>query len=278
MVKTKSDFSSFFAQLHPTNLRLADLVDFKKVEANTSKIEIYLRNLDFLLGKANLEDAVQMLWNEYPQAFSALDILVAVRSTPSLLVLGEKGEEVCFTSYFESPQDILSFLRETGLDAFFQKAKVNSLVDYVFGVEVGLDTNARKNRGGKMMEETVSKIFTLYGIPFSQEVYSDALEGLEVLGEDIKRFDFMISTKRTTYLIETNFYKSNGSKLNEVARAYSELSPKINSTSAYEFVWITDGQGWNGARNKLEEAFYAIPHIYNLTTLPIWLEKIKQEL
>jgi type II restriction enzyme len=97
------------------------------------------------------------------------------------------------------------------------------------------------------------------------------------LGADLKRFDFVIKTKVKTYLIETNFYNGGGSKLNEVARAYSDVAPKINQYENFEFVWITDGQGWLSAKNKLEEAFSIIPSVYNLSNLDSFTQKITKE-
>ena len=97
------------------------------------------------------------------------------------------------------------------------------------------------------------------------------------MGADVKRFDFVIKTKCKTYLIETNYYNSGGSKLNEVARAYSDVAPKINRYPNYEFVWITDGQGWLSAKNKLEEAINIIPSVYNLSTINQFIEQVKAE-
>lgn len=128
------------------------------------------------------------------------------------------------------------------------------------------------------MEDQVASIFNKAGIKYRQEVYSTAYPALSVLGEDKKRFDFVVETKCCKYLIEVNFYSGGGSKLNEVARAYSELSPKINDVKGFEFVWITDGIGWESARNKLEEAFYAIPNVYNLTSIDEFIKQIKEEL
>ena len=118
-------------------------------------------------------------------------------------------------------------------------------------------------------------MFSAEGIKFRQEVYSTEFEEMKCLGEDLKRFDFVITTSVKTYLIEVNFYSGGGSKLNEVARSYSELAPKINRFPNYEFIWITDGVGWKSARNKLEEAYYAIPGIYNLTTITDFIGKVK---
>lgn len=150
-------------------------------------------------------------------------------------------------------------------------------MDYVFGVEVGLDTNARKNRAGGNMAKAVARMFEQAGIDYLSEVNHTHFSEISSLGTDVKRFDFVVKTRRKIYLIETNFYNSSGSKLNEVARAYSDLVPKINQYDGYEFVWITDGHGWYGAKNKLEEAFSIIPSVYNLTTLSHFIEQLLSE-
>lgn len=160
----------------------------------------------------------------------------------------------------------MEYLEGTGLADLFRQKKINDLVDYVFGIETGLDSNARKNRSGHVMEGMVANIFDKNGIEYRQEVYSTEWSNLQnVLGDDEKRFDFVIKTTSKTYLIEVNFYSGGGSKLNEVARSYSDIAPKINSVPGFEFVWITDGIGWKSARNKLQEAYNIIPSIYNLT-------------
>ena len=126
------------------------------------------------------------------------------------------------------------------------------------------------------MEKRVDSILTKAGIDHEAEVSSSTIPEIDkVLGEDRKRFDFVIRTTSKTYLMEVNFYSGGGSKLNEVARSYTELAPKINAVPGYEFVWITDGVGWNSAKGKLKEAFYAIPHIYNLTTIRDFIKLIK---
>ena len=109
------------------------------------------------------------------------------------------------------------------------------------------------------------------------EVNSTEFTEITALGTDLKRFDFVIETDYKTYLIETNYYNGGGSKLNEVARAYSELAPKINQYPAYEFVWITDGQGWHSAKSKLEEAYGIIPRIYNLTSISDFTDELNNQ-
>lgn len=269
-------FQIFMSQLKETNLTLKDFVDFPKVEANVDKISMKLHQLNYLIGQQDMAKAVHNLWDENPQVFSVLEILIAVRDKGKKKAIDYTGKLTPLRDYYSSPEKVITFLNETGLTKVFQSRQVKNLVDYVFGVEVGLDSNARKNRGGHIMETIVTNILIDNNIPFRKEVYCTEFPRIkEVLGTDKKRFDFVISSSGITYLFEVNFYNSGGSKLNEVARAYIELSSKINSVPGYEFVWITDGFGWKSASNKLEEAFMSIPHLYNLTDIKDFLSFLK---
>ena len=126
------------------------------------------------------------------------------------------------------------------------------------------------------MAEAVAKVFDEANVAYEEEVNSTTFNDLKGLGKDLKRFDFVIRKKDKIFLIETNFYNDGGSKPNEVARSYSDIAPKINANKKYEFVWITDGKGWLSAKNKLEEAYGIIPRVYNLTTLPSFVEELKK--
>ncbi len=271
-------FKLFLSQLSETNGTLTGLTDFAKVSTNVNKIAIKLNQLNYLIGKTDLDTAIRELFTENPKTFDVLEILVAVRKSDKKKVLNKHNQPQLLEDYFATYNGIIEYINETGLADVFRSKKITNLVDYVFGIEVGLDTNARKNRGGHNMENAVAKLFTEAGIPFEQEVYSSSFADMTSLGEDLKRFDFVIRTKAKTYLIETNFYNGGGSKLNEVARAYSDLAPKINQYPQYEFVWITDGRGWLSAANKLEEAFSIIPSVYNLTTIEQFIQKVKEEI
>lgn len=268
------DFNLFMAQLSETNATLESFTDFEKVSNNVAKITIKLNQLNYLLGKVDLKAAVSELFEENPKSFEVLDILVAVRSSENKKVLNEDFSPVLVKSYFTDIDNICKFIDGTGLADVFASSKITNLVDYVFGIEVGLDTNARKNRGGDMMANAVAKIFKDANIKFRTEVNSTEFPEITTLGADLKRFDFVIETKNKTFLIETNYYNGGGSKLNEVARAYSELAPKINQCASFEFVWITDGQGWHSAKSKLEEAYRIIPRVYNLTSVFHFVDEI----
>ncbi len=273
--KMEKNFDLFMSQLQETNQTLDFFCDFNKISANVAEVEMSLNTLNYLIGKDDLAKGVSDIWKRDSTAFEVLAILIAVRDEGKKPVVDNKGNVVLLKSYFESDTKVVEFLSETGLAYLFSSRRIKNLVDYVFGIETGLDTNARKNRSGHIMENTVAKIFSDSGIPFRQEVYSSEFPELSVLGTDEKRFDFFIDTPEKKFLIEVNFYSGGGSKLNEVARSYTDLAPKINSVEGFEFVWITDGVGWKSARNKLEEAYNTIPSVYNLTNINSFLELCK---
>ena len=274
----KKNFELFISQLSETNATLDYFTDFEKVIKNTNKIAIKLNQLNYLIGKTDLTKAIKELYEENPKVFEVLDILIAVRTKDKKKTLNANGEFVLLESYFMSLQGVINYIEQTGLAEVFKNKNITNLVDYVFGVEVGLDTNARKNRGGENMAKAVALKFKGANIPYRAEVNSTEFEEIKSLGQDLKRFDFVVQTSKKIYLIETNFYNSGGSKLNEVARAYTDIAPKINQYDKFEFVWITDGQGWLSAKNKLGEAYSLIPSVYNLATLEDFISKIKEEL
>ena len=269
------NFNLFMSQLQETNQTLDFFCDFNKISANVAEVEMSLNTLNYLIGKENLAKGVSEIWKRDHKVFEVLGILIAVREEGKKPVVDKDGNIVLLKSYFESEKKVVEFLEGTGLADIFESRRIKNLVDYVFGIETGLDTNARKNRSGHIMENTVAKIFRDNGVKFRQEVYSSEFPELSVLGTDEKRFDFFVKTSKKKYLIEVNFYSGGGSKLNEVARAYTELAPKGNSVKGFEFVWITDGIGWKSARNKLEEAYNNIPSVYNLTSIDSFIEILK---
>ncbi len=274
---TKEQFDIFMSQLKETNATLDFFCDFTKIKNNVDDIAIKLNQLNYLIGQEDLDGAIRKLWHENPKVFSIMDILIAVRKKDKKKVILEDGSVTLISRLFDDVESVIKYIHGTGLDKVLQNKQIKNLVDYVFGVETGLDSNARKNRSGHLMENKIAAIFDKAGVKYSREVYSTIYPELAVLGEDEKRFDFVVETAHTKYLIEVNFYSGGGSKLNEVARSYSELSPKINAVDGFEFVWITDGKGWNSARNKIEEAFYAIPNVYNLTTITEFVNSIKRQ-
>ena len=275
---TTEEFKTFISQLKETNATLSFYSDFKKIAKNVDDIAISLNMLNFLLGKDNLREAVEALWERDRTVFDVMDILIATRKRDKKKFFDENGDFRSVHSLFQSIDGVMEFLEGTGLADVFRNSEVKDLTDYVFGVETGLDTNARKNRSGDITESLVAGIFSKAGIRFQSHVSSKRFKEIsDVLGADQKVFDFVISTAKRIYLIEVNFYSSGGSEPNEVARSYTDVGPKVNSIAGYEFVWITDGTGWKAAKNQLEEAYYAIPNVFNLTTLKDFIAAIKKE-
>ena len=273
---TPEEFITFMSQLKETNQTLDFFCDFDKIHSHVEDIKLSLCMLNSLIGATDMRSAVETIWRRDKSAFNVMDILIAVRSEGKKKVLNSFGDCVVLDSLFDSVDGVMEFLTDTGLSEVFRSQKITNLVDYVFGVETGLDSNARKNRSGHVMEHVVADILSQHGISYRTEVYSSEWEEMtQALGDDEKRFDFVIETPQKVYLIEVNFYSGGGSKLNEVARAYSDIAPKINAVNGFEFVWITDGIGWNSAKNKLQEAFNIIPSIYNLTSIEEFILKVK---
>ena len=272
------DFDRFMSELQDTNQTLGFFCDFDKISQNVEDIKLSLCMLNSLIGSQDLRKSVETVWRRDASAFNVMDILIAVRSEGKKKVLDNFGRSVELNSLFKSVDGVMEFLKDTGLAEVFQSRKVKDLVDYVFGIETGLDSNARKNRSGHVMENMVARLFDRHGVQYRQEVFSSEWPDItKVLGDDEKRFDFVIETVSKTYLIEVNFYSGGGSKLNEVARSYSDIAPKINSVPGFEFVWITDGIGWKSARNKLQEACSIIPRVYDLTDVEDFMKPLNHQ-
>lgn len=205
-----------------------------------------------------------------------MDILIATREKDGKMYRDEDWNGLRIHSLFGSIEGIMRFLEETGLAKVFQNSEIKDLVDYVFGVETGLDTNARKNRSGKIMEQYIADLFSQSGIHYRQQVGSKEFpEVAKSWGKTQKRIDFVVQKQNITYLIEVDFYNDGGSKLNDKARGYIELASKIDNLNNYKFVWITDGKGWESAKNDLEKAFDKIPNMFNLTTINDFISMIK---
>lgn len=274
---TEEEFNTFMSQLLETNATLDFYCNFPKVERNVANIEIDLNMLNYLIGQDDLQTSVKLLWDRDKDVFESLLILIAVRKKDDKKIITTEGLIKPINDYVKTYEGVMEFLRGTGLERIFKEKKVKNLVDYVFGVEAGLDSHARKNRSGEAMESLVEQILKKHDIQYESQVKSKKWGKLtEVLGEDSKVFDFAFSVADTIYLCEVNFYGDGGSKPNEVARSYSDIAPKVNSVSGFKFVWVTDGKGWYKAKNKLQEAYYIIPNVFNLTTFGTFLEDLKK--
>lgn len=274
---TEEEFNDFMSQLLKTNATLDFYCDFSKVGRNVAGIEIDLNMLNYLIGQEDLPSAVKALWDRDKNVFKSLLILIAVRKKDNKKIITTEGIIKPINDYVKSYEGVMEFLYGTGLARVFKEKKIKNLVDYVFGVEAGLDSHARKNRSGEAMESLVEQILQKHYVQYEKQVASKKWQELtKVLGEDSKVFDFAFKIGCTTYVCEVNFYGDGGSKPNEVARSYSDIAPKVNSVDGFEFVWVTDGLGWYKAKNKLQEAYYIIPNVFNLTTFGTFLDDLKK--
>ena len=245
--------------------------DFAKVyeRAARFKVEIYL--LNSLAGSKNIERDFENLLEKYPACLRAVPILLAVRAEEIFC----RDTNYRFDAPNQSVEQYKFFMRRTGLFDLLENHIVSNLYDYATGVEVGLDSNGRKNRGGHQMENLVRKFLEEAGVEFYAEKYSHEVEkifGLDLSaisaeGTSTKRFDFVVKSCETVFGIETNFYASGGSKLNETARSYKMIAEESKNISGFKFVWITDGNGWKSARKNLKETFLVLDTLYNIKDL-----------
>ncbi|GAA8777691.1 type II restriction endonuclease [Helicobacter pylori] len=276
-MKNHLPFGIFLQSLKISNRTLDFFTDWQKCLKNKNKISIALNHLNFLLGKDTKEfkSCIKSLFKEYPKAFNVLNILIAVRDKNDI-VLDANGNLYSLHSYFENDEKVYQFICQTGLEQIFCNRNIKDLNDFVFGIEVGLDSNARKNRSGKAMESYLSGLFTNAQLNFKEQVNIIEFGDLyQAFGDDIKKFDFVVYGKDKTYFIEANFYTISGSKLNEVARSYQKLALEFEAFPNYEFIWITDGIGWLDAKSKLQEAYKSV-EIYNLSNVNDFISKVQK--
>lgn len=269
-------FDAWFSTFRESIATYAYYTDFGKVTANTTALRRQLCLMNSLLGTGkSFEAAFMSLLQAYPEVLQCIPILLAVRAKSIPVQTARAALRFDFVQPSLPLTAYAAFMRETGLARLIGEKQVCSLVDYVFGVEVGLDSNARKNRGGHLMENLVGTFLTKANLIPQREVNASKLAqtvGLNLSaisnnGKTEKRFDFVVRTACATYAIETNFYACGGSKLNETARSYKALALEAKKVPNFEFVWFTDGKGWQQARNNLQETFDVLPHLYNLRDL-----------
>ncbi len=254
-------------------------VDFDKVHRNVDSIKVELNILNALIGSANIENDFESLVSKYPEILKCIPLLIAVRANEIYAIDSDGAFTYNFKNRTLSVEQYKLFMRKTGLFDLISKHIVNNLVDYATGVETGLDSNGRKNRGGHLMETLVESFIQKAGFvkneSFFKEMYIHQitdrwgidLSAISNQGQMEKRFDFVVRTDRMIYGIETNFYGSGGSKLNETARSYKTLALEAETIDGFTFVWFTDGKGWTSARNNLKETFDVMEHIYNIKDL-----------
>jgi len=254
-------------------------VDFEKVYSNVDNIKVELNILNSLIGSKNIVSDFKKLISDYPQVLKCIPILLAERGREIYAIDGDGEYLFNFIEQNYSIEEYIMFMQKTGLFTLISEHIINNLVDYVMGVEVGLGSNGRKNRGGHLMENLVENYLIKAGLIKGQTYFKEMklssiekkwdvdLSGISNKGKSEKRFDFVVKKGKTVYGIETNFYTSGGSKLNETARSYKTIALEAKGIDGFAFVWLTDGCGWKSARHNLEETFDVLENMYCISDL-----------
>ena len=275
----KRNFNEWLSKFRDSIATYSYYIDFEKVHRNVDNVKVSLNILNSLIGSKNIEADFEKLVKQYPETLKCVPLLLAVRSN-EINIVDSNGE---FNFNFNKPNYSIDqykvFMRETGLFDLLEHHIIGSLVDYATGVETGLDSNGRKNRGGHLMEDLVEsyiiKAGFVKGRTYFKEMYIHEitakwgidLSAISNQGKAEKRFDYVIKTEKMIYGIETNFYASSGSKLNETARSYKQIAQEVDTIEGFTFVWFTDGNGWQSARRNLEETFDVLETIYSIDDL-----------
>ena len=247
-------------------------INFEKVYKNVDENKVEFNMLNSLLGSKNIKEDFINLVTKYPEVLKCIPILLAVRNM-EIPAMDEEGAFIYnFKKINQNLEQYIVFMNKTGLFDLLANRGVTNIIDFVLGVETGLDSNGRKNRGGHLMEDLIEGYLKSEGVEYYKEMYLKDIEekwGIDLSalsnnGKSAKRFDFVVKTNSMVYGIETNFYTSGGSKLNETARSYKMIAEESKNIEGFKFVWFTDGKGWTSARKNLEETFDVLDSMYNI--------------
>lgn len=279
------NFNTWLAGFRDSIADYGYYIDFEKVHRNVDGIKAELNILNSLIGSKNIKEDFKTLIKKYPEVLKCIPLLLAVRAN-EIYCQDENGGYLYQFDFGKYPPNSYAhyerysyFMEHTGLFDLLENHIINNLVDYATGVETGLDSNGRKNRGGHLMEDLVESFIKkagfVKGVNYFKEMYIHQitdkwgidLSAISNQGKMEKRFDFVVKTPTMVYGIETNFYGSGGSKLNETARSYKTLATEADTIDGFTFVWFTDGKGWTSARHNLEETFDVMDNIYNIKDL-----------
>ncbi len=268
----KRDFKEWLGTFKENISDYKYYINFEKVYKNVDKNKVEFNILNSLLGSKDIERDFENLITKYPEVLKCIPILLAVRNM-QISARDDDGEFMYdFENKNQSTEQYKIFMNKTGLFDLLANHGIKNIIDFVLGVETGLDSNGRKNRGGHLMEDLIEEYLKKESVEYYKEMFLKDIEkkwninlsALSNNGKSAKRFDFVVKTENTVYGIETNFYTSGGSKLNETARSYKMIAEESKNIENFKFVWFTDGDGWTSAKRNLEETFDVLDTIYNI--------------
>ena len=270
------DFNNWFSTFTDSIYTYSYFTDFKKIYKNLSNIKVELNILNSLIGSQDIEKDFQNIIKKYPETTKCIPILLAIRQKE--IIVNDNTDRHLINFTISKNTDIklyIKFMQETGLFDLLSKSKIKSLQDYVTGIEVGLDSNARKNRTGTVMENIIENYIQSAGYK-KNDTYFTQINTTDFNAEfginlslytkaaANNKFDFVLKKDDKIFAIEVNFHNSQGSKLNETARSYKEIAIETKDMKNFSFIWITDGKGWLSSKNNLQDTFNSINHLYNL--------------
>ncbi|MHA3839349.1 type II restriction endonuclease [Mycoplasma sp. HF14] len=287
----KKNFDEWLNNFKESIANYSYYIDFNTVYRNVNIMRLKLNLLNSIVGSSDIEKDFKALCKENPGVVEAIPLLIAKRET-EIQCVDDKGD-ITYDFHFSDIKQPMTekevdvyldqlcyFMKQTGLFDLLQNQLINNLINYAIGVEAGLNSNGRKNRGGKLMENLVEGYIQKAGfvkeVNYFKELYLSEVEEMFNLdlstlsnsGQTEKRFDFVVKVQNTIYAIECNFYSGGGSKLNETARSYKTLALESKNIKNFKFMWITDGiNGWKSAKNNLKETFDVLEDIYNISEL-----------
>ena len=274
----KKDFDHLVSTFRSSIKTWDYFVNWNKVFANSANFEIALNKLNYLLGKDDLQGEFYRLYESNPDIAKVLPVLLAVREN-NLEIYNKTSKELESYDFSGEGGDVnkyFEFLDKSGLIRLFQRDGIKNLVDYVIGVEVGLDSNGRKNRGGTLMEEIVGLFLEDFckqnGLKYIPQASPSKIKlkwNFDIVVDKSERsFDFAVYNPQSNKikLFETNFYNGGGSKLKAVCGEFRSLYDELKRQNI-EFIWITDGLGWHTAKRPLEETYNHNDYVFNLSML-----------
>lgn len=276
----KRNFESWLLTMKDSIATWNYYTDFPKVYDNVNKLKIELNIMNSLIGSKNIEEEFKSLLTKYSEIIKAIPILLAKREREIKIIDPKETYVFNFAKMNYSVDQYALFMKNCGLFELLQNHIINNLIDYVLGVEVGMDTNGRKNRTGDAMEDLVESYLIKAGLIKDKTYFKELnksdveqmfhldLSGISNQDKTEKRFDFVFKgSLGEIYACECNFYSGGGSKLNETARSYKTLTLEAKDITGFTFVWFTDGMGWTSARHNLEETFDVLDTLYNIKDL-----------
>lgn len=285
----------FFNSLTETNHDFKFFVDWAKVKAQVEKYSLELSILNNLTRNREFEKALRDILTRYPEVLPCFPLLLAIREQRFKLIDDFLNKKAKILDYDFTPRKlgkddiakVIEFVSKTGLKDFFLNLSTASLQDYLTGVEVGLDTNARKNRSGKMMESLIENLLekSRKTLKIREVIKQQDFGILKQFGINVptdlknRRADFILIKEGVKVInIETNFYNVSGSKPQEIVDSYINRQDELKRAGFY-FIWITDGYGWKKGQNQMDKAFAKIDYILNTKFVRLGLlEKIIKEI